>query len=171
MILGAGGAAVAAGATGVLAVMAPSRHPVPDRQDTAPDFSVVSVDGRTHYRLADFAGTVLLLNFWATWCAPCRLEMPWLARTYARYRSRGLAILGVNMDDGDLPAVASFAREMGAAYPIARGNAAIVASYGGVRFLPESFLIGQRGQLLRRAFGMPSTHDLEAAMVTALSRS
>jgi thiol-disulfide isomerase/thioredoxin len=170
MLLGAGGAAIAAGIAGVFAIKRTSRRPVRNRDEAAPDFSVSGIDGPAHYRLADFAGKVLLLNFWATWCAPCRVEMPWLARTYARYHPQGLTILGVNMDDGDMPAAERFARQMGVTYPIARNNDAAIAAYGGVRFLPQSFLVGQHGELLQRTFGMPSTGELEAAIMSALAR-
>jgi cytochrome c biogenesis protein CcmG/thiol:disulfide interchange protein DsbE len=131
---------------------------------------VDAIGSGSRYQLADFAGGILLLNFWATWCAPCRIEMPWLAGTYVRHREQGLTILGVNMDDGDMPAVGRFAREMGVTYPIARNNDAIVSAYGGVRFLPQSYLIGKRGEILQRIFGMPSTSDLETAIIGALSR-
>jgi peroxiredoxin len=167
MFLGAGGAAIAAG---VFAIKGASRRPVRNKDEAAPDFSVPGIDGQAHYRLADFTGKVLLLNFWATWCAPCRVEMPWLARTYARYHPQGLTVLGVNMDDGDMPAVERFARQMGVTYPIARNNDAAIAAYGGVRFLPQSFLVGQHGELLQRTFGMPSTGELEAAIIGALAR-
>jgi len=137
----------------------------------APNFSVLALDGMSHYRLDDFAGKVLLLNFWATWCTPCRVEMPWLARTYARYRPQGLNILGVNMDDGDAPGVQRFVHEMGVTYPIARNNDAIVSAYGGVRFLPQSLLIGRQGEILRRSLGMPPMGEFEMAIASALSRS
>jgi thiol-disulfide isomerase/thioredoxin len=167
-LLGSGAAVFAGGAIAV-AVERSGSGPVQNTRDRAPDFAIDSLDGGRRFRLSDFAGGVLLLNFWATWCGPCRVEMPWLARTYTHYRPRGFTILGVNMDDGDMPAVGRFAHEMGVTYPIARNNDAIVSAYGGVRFLPQSFLIGRRGDILQRIFGMPSTGALEAAMVGALS--
>jgi thiol-disulfide isomerase/thioredoxin len=167
-----GGAATAVAATGVgVVVRISEQHPAQQSKDMAPNFSVEAIGGSGHYQLADFAGGLLFLNFWATWCGPCRVEMPWLAQTFDRYRSRGLTILGVNMDDGDMPNVERFAREMGVTYPIARNNDAIVAAYGGVRFLPQSFLIGRRGVILQRIFGMPAaTRDVETEIVRALSK-
>lgn len=165
---GAGAILVAGGAP--VAFRLSEKHPHRNPRELAPDFSVEAIGAGRHYRLDDFADGVLLLNFWATWCGPCRVEMPWLAQTYARYRSRGLTILGVNMDDDDMPNVERFAREMGVTYPIARNNDAIVAAYGGVRFLPQSYLIGRRGEILQRIFGIPaSTRDLEAEIKAALS--
>jgi len=167
LIGSAGAALLAVGAA--VAIKRSERRSAQNSRDMAPDFSVEAIGGGRHYQLKDFAGGVLLLNFWATWCAPCRIEMPWLAGTYTRHRSQGLTILGVNMDDGDMPAVERFAREMDVTYPIARNNDAIVSAYGGVRFLPQSYLIGQDGEVLQRIFGMPSTRALETAIMGALS--
>lgn len=164
------GAALAAGGAAV-AIESFEKHPAQNSGEMAPNFSVEALGSGRQYRLTDFAGGVLLLNFWATWCGPCRVEMPWLAATYTRHRSQGLTILGVNMDDGDMPAVERFAREMGVTYPIARNNDAIVSAYGGVRFLPQSYLIGQSGEILQRIFGMPaSTRDLETEIIAALPK-
>jgi len=161
--------AVTAGA-GIAVELSEKRTPRKSA-DMAPNFSVEAIGASRHYQLTDFAGGLLLLNFWATWCGPCRVEMPWLARTYRKYRSQGLTILGVNMDDDGMRAVELFAHEMGVTYPIARNNDGIVAAYGGVRFLPQSYLIGQQGEILQRIFGMPaSTHDVEAGIIAALSR-
>jgi thiol-disulfide isomerase/thioredoxin len=167
--VGTAGAAVIAGGAAV-AIRLSENLPAKSSKDLAPDFSVEALGSGRRYRLADFAGGVLLLNFWATWCGPCRVEMPWLAHAYSRYRSQGLAILGVNMDDGDMAAVERFARAMDVTYPIARNNDAIVSAYGGVRFLPQSYLIGQNGEIVQRIFGMPSTRDLETEIIGALSR-
>ena len=169
-LFAAAGVASVAGGGVTLALAASSGRSTPRHAlEHAPDFSVTEIDGSSHQQLADFAGQVLLLNFWATWCAPCRVEMPWLVRAYERHRREGLSILGVNMDDGDMPNVQRFAHEMGVTYPIARSNDAIVAAYGGVRFLPQSVLIGRQGQILQRSFGMPSTKEFETAIVSALS--
>lgn len=168
LIQGAGAAVLVGGAA--VAVKRFEKRPAKNAEDIAPNFLVKGLGSAMHYQLADFANGVLLLNFWASWCAPCRVEMPWLVRTYDRYRSKGLTVLGINMDDADnLPAALRFAREMGVTYPIARNNDAIVSAYGGVRFLPQSYLIGRRGEVVERVFGMPSTSELEAAMVKALS--
>jgi thiol-disulfide isomerase/thioredoxin len=169
VFVGGGTAAAVAAGAGIAVKLSENRAPRKSA-DMAPNFSVEAIGGSRHYQLTDFAGGLLLLNFWATWCGPCRVEMPWLSRTYSRYRSRGLTILGVNMDDGDMPAVERFAREMGVTYPIARNNDAIVSAYGGLRFLPESFLIGKRGEIVQRIFGMPaSTRDVEAEIISGLS--
>jgi thiol-disulfide isomerase/thioredoxin len=167
--VGTAGAALIAGGAAV-AIRLSERHPAQNSEEMAPNFSVEGLGSERRYQLADFAGGVLLLNFWATWCAPCRIEMPWLAGIYLRHHPQGLTILGVNMDDGDMAAVERFAHEMGVTYPIARNNDAIVTSYGGVRFLPQSYLIGPRGEIVQRVLGMPSTGDLETAIIGALSK-
>ena len=167
--VGSAGAALVTGGV-AFAIEQHEGHRGQKPKDMAPDFSVEALGNGRHYQLADFAGRVLLLNFWATWCGPCRIEMPWLAGIYLRHHPKGLTILGVNMDDGDMAAVERFAHEMGVTYPIARNNDAIVSAYGGVRFLPQSYLIGPGGEIMQRIFGMPSTRDLETEIVGALSR-
>jgi cytochrome c biogenesis protein CcmG/thiol:disulfide interchange protein DsbE len=164
----AGAGAFVATGTFIATRSAPSARVFDQR---APDF-VVSLLGRGGgARLSDYRGNVLLLNFWATWCAPCRVEMPWLVRTSQHYGSAGLSVLGVNMDDGDMPNVERFAQTLGVTYPIAQSNDAIVGAYGGVRFLPQSVLIGRQSQIVQRSLGMPSINAFEAAIIRALSQT
>src|SRR5262245_27852736 len=91
-------------------------------QRIAPDFELKTLAGRK-VKLSDFRGKVVVLNFWATYCGPCRVEMPWLVDLYKQYRSRGLEVVGVSMDDeGAQKQVADFVREIGVPYPILLGN-------------------------------------------------
>src|ERR1700692_1154101 len=78
----------------------------------APDFSLQSLDG-TSMRLSDFRGKAVLLNFWATWCGPCKIEMPWFIELQKQYQAQGLQIVGVAMDDSSKEDIAKFAQEMG----------------------------------------------------------
>src|SRR5581483_1377418 len=87
----------------------------------APDFELVSLDGRK-VKLSDFRGKAVVLNFWATWCAPCKIEMPWFVDLQNHYASDGLTILGVAMDDTDPQKIAQFASEMGVNYPVLLGT-------------------------------------------------
>src|SRR5438105_1885112 len=128
--------------------------------EPAPDFELKSLDGRT-VRLSDFRGKVVVLNFWATWCAPCRVETPWLVDLYRQYKEQGLEVVGISMDDGEQEHVAEFAKELGINYTVLLGNHAVGDAYGGLRFLPQTFFIDRNGKIIKRSFGIKSKCDLE----------
>lgn len=134
---------------------------------SAPNFQLPALDGR-RLRLSDFRGRVVLVNFWATWCAPCRIEMPWLTEFDARYRGRGLTVLGISVDDGGRGRVERFVRERNVGYPILLNDADVEARYGGVRFLPQTFFVGRDGRILRRVYGIRTRADFEADIRSAL---
>jgi peroxiredoxin len=118
----------------------------------APDFSATALDGRS-VSLSSLRGSVVLVDFWATWCQPCLDELPALKRTYRRYRSRGFEILGVSVDD-DRDAVREFVEAHGVTWPtVARGEGMLdpLARQYGVRAIPTSFLVGADGRILARS--------------------
>ncbi len=119
-------------------------------------------------RLSDYRGRVVLVNFWATWCGPCRVEMPWLAQFYGRYRSRGLEILGVSVDDGDPERIARFVHDRNLNYTILLKDNAVSAAYGGVRQLPQTFFVDRDGRIIRRTYGIRTKDDLDADIRSAL---
>lgn len=127
---------------------------------SAPNFELKALNGGT-VKLSDFRGRVLVLNFWATYCAPCRVEMPWLIDFYQRYKAQGLEIVGVSMDDVDQKQVNAFAKEMNVNYTILLGNHSVGAAYGGVRFLPQTFLIDRDGQIVTNLIGIKTKRDFE----------
>ena len=127
----------------------------------APGFTLQSLDGRT-VRLSDFHGKAVVLNFWATWCAPCRVEMPWLVELSRRYRAQGVEVVGVSMDDpGQEQEVAKFTRERGVDYTILLGNDAVGDAYGGARFLPQTFFLDRDGRIVKQAVGVTTRGELE----------
>ncbi|HXY15563.1 MAG TPA: TlpA disulfide reductase family protein [Terriglobales bacterium] len=128
--------------------------------DVAPDFTLQSLEGKT-VRLSDYRGKAVLLNFWATWCAPCKIEMPWFVELQKQYGSEGLQIVGVAMDDASPKDIAAFAREMGVNYPVLIGKEAVGDAYGGVQFLPESFYIDRNGKVVDKAFGLKGRGEIE----------
>jgi thiol-disulfide isomerase/thioredoxin len=87
----------------------------------APEFALTSLDGKT-VRLAEYRGRAVLLNFWATWCTPCRIEMPWFVEFQKQYGPQGLVVIGVAMDDASTEAISRFARGMKVNYLILQGN-------------------------------------------------
>jgi len=131
------------------------------KANIAPGFALRSLDGRT-VKLSDFRGKAVLLNFWATWCAPCRIEMPWLVEFYKQYQSQGLEIVGVSMDDaGQETAVAEFIKEHNVNYPILIGNNDVADLYGGLRFLPQTLFIDREGNIVKTMYGIKSKEDFE----------
>jgi len=140
---------------------------------SAHDFALQSIDGKTVH-LSDFRGKAVLLNFWATWCEPCKIETPWLVELQKQYGSQGLQIVGVDMqDDASLEEVSSFAKDMGIGYPILVGKPseqdAIADAYGGIPFLPETFLIGRDGKIVGKILGLKSKSDIEDEIKMALA--
>jgi|SRR5689334_18540615 peroxiredoxin len=161
------------GALLLISVTTPSRHAVSPglrasavktgflAGDHAPDFDLHSLAGRT-MKLSDFRGHPVILNFWATWCAPCRVETPWLVELDRRYRAKGVQILGVSLDDvGSEQAVATFNKEQGIQYAVLLGNSSVADAYGGVRFMPQSFFIDREGAIKKTTVGMTDKEELE----------
>jgi peroxiredoxin len=129
--------------------------------DLAPDFNLRSLDGGM-MRLSELRGHPVLLNFWATWCAPCRVEMPWLVAFHQQYRAQGVQIIGVSLDDADSEhQVAIFAKDKGVKYPVLLGDSTVANAYGGVRFMPQSFFIDRDGRIKKTTIGLTSKEDLE----------
>src|SRR5579872_6248871 len=121
----------------------------------APDFALQTLDGKT-MKLSDLRGKAVLLNFWATWCGPCKIEMPWFVELQKQYGPQGFQIIGVAMDDATTEEIAKFAKEMGVNYPILLGKEAVGESYGGVNVLPTTFFLDRDGKVTAREFGLQS---------------
>ena len=117
----------------------------------APAFSLTELSGR-RLNLADYKGKVVLLDFWATWCGPCRIEIPGLVKLQNRYRDQGLAVIGISMDDGPEP-VREFYREYSMNYPVVMGDSKIGELFGGIFGLPTTFLIGRDGRIYAKHVG------------------
>ena len=135
----------------------------------APDFSLASVDGKATLKLSDFKGKAFLLNFWATWCEPCKIEMPWFVELQKQYGPQGLQVLGVAMDDTDPKDISEFAHKMGVNYPIAVGKEAVGDQYGGIPYLPSTFYIDRDGKVVDRVYGLVSRSEIEDDIKKALS--
>jgi peroxiredoxin len=134
----------------------------------APDFTLVSLDGK-NMSLSDLRGKAVLLNFWATWCAPCKIEMPWFVELQSEYGSQGLQIVGVAMDDSSTEDIAKFAKDMGVNYPVLIGKEAVGEAYGGVPALPESFFIGRDGKIVDKIIGLKGKAEIEDSIKKALN--
>lgn len=126
----------------------------------APDFALQSLDGKT-IRLSDYRGKPVVLNFWATWCGPCKIEMPWFVDLQKQYGPAGVQFLGVAMDDASTKDIAEFAQSMNVNYPILIGKEAVGDAYGGVQFLPETFYVDRNGKIVDKAFGLKGRGEIE----------
>lgn len=126
----------------------------------APDFELLDLNGKT-VKLSELRGKAVLLNFWATWCSPCKTEMPWFVDLQQRYGSEGLQVVGVAMDDAGKDEIAKFAKEMNVNYTILLGKNAVAEAYGGVEFLPTTFYIDRQGKVQERVFGIAGRREIE----------
>ena len=136
----------------------------------APDFTLPDLE-RGKVSLKDFRGKLLMLNFWASWCVPCREEMPAMERLYQRYKDRGFVILGVNIKDDKKSAI-SFVRELKITFPIGFDPNGEVGLLYGAWGLPATYLIDTKGIALARAWGpadwfSPGARELIEALLDA----
>jgi peroxiredoxin len=141
----------------------------PSRQKMADDFTVTMADGSS-FRLSEHRGKTVLLNFWATWCPPCREEMPALERLYRQHKDHGLVLVAVSIDT-DTKVVPPYVKASKLTFPIGLDPKADVANKYGVRALPSSFVIDRQGTMAGLALG-PRVWDNAAshALVEALTR-
>jgi cytochrome c biogenesis protein CcmG/thiol:disulfide interchange protein DsbE len=127
----------------------------------APAFSVRSLDGKT-LKLNDFKGRPVLIDFWATWCQPCRASMTHLETVQKRYESRGLVVLGLSVDE-DAPAdVKRYAQKLGVSFRLAMADEKVLDLYGPVRSIPTTFFINRQGEVVRRVVGYIDGETLES---------
>lgn len=126
----------------------------------APDFTLKTLDGKT-VSLSDYRGKAVLVNFWATWCGPCNIEMPWLVDLHKKYAAQGFEILGVSMDDVDPKDIAKFAQDKKVDYPILLGQDSVGDAYGGIPFLPGNFYIDRSGKIVEKGFGLIGKPEIE----------
>ena len=135
----------------------------------APDFELPALNGKK-LRLSDLRGKAVLLNFWATYCGPCKIEMPWFVELQKQYGPEGFQIIGVAMDDASTEDIAKFAKDMGVNYPILIGQESVGQSYGGVGVLPTTFFLDRDGKLIAREFGLQSRSVFVDHIKKALSQ-
>ena len=137
----------------------PTTHHLPHPY-LAPEFELHDLKGN-QVHLSDFRGKAVVLNFWATWCAPCRRELPWFIEFQKEYGPRGLQIIGVSMDDGGRNAIAPFVRRTGIDYVVLLGDSRVSALYGGVAILPTTYYISPRGNVIAFVNGVVSKTEVE----------
>jgi thiol-disulfide isomerase/thioredoxin len=119
---------------------------------TAPAFTLVDLNGRK-VSLADYKGHPVFVNFWATWCEPCKLEMPWLEDFSEKYKDQGLVVLGISTDDGGKDLVARTAKKLGVTYPILLKDDKVEDAYD-IEYQPESFYVDKKGTVVLATAGI-----------------
>jgi cytochrome c biogenesis protein CcmG/thiol:disulfide interchange protein DsbE len=143
---------------------------VPAAGSQAPDFElkVVGSDGKT-LQLSSLKGKAVIVSFWATWCEPCKVEMPWLVELQKKYAEQGLQVVGISMDDAEEKEVIDFARKMGVNYPVLRGTEKVADLYGGVDALPMTFWLDRSGKVVDSRVGLESESQIEDSIKKSLA--
>jgi peroxiredoxin len=143
----------------------------------APNFTLADLNGKK-VSLASYRGHPMVVDFWATWCGPCKVEIPWFEKLHDQYASQGLEILGVSSDDLDKddPAklftekrdIADFAQKMHMNYPVLIDADSIANSYGGLDALPTTFFIDRNGKIVASTIGLAPRDVIEADIQKAI---
>lgn len=142
----------------------------------APDFTLQDLDGKD-VSLSQYKGKAVLINFWATWCDPCRIEIPWLIEMQQKYGDKGFTVLGVAMDEEGKSEVAPFVakerfdvngQKLPMSYPVLLGNDAMADKFGGLLGYPTSILISRDGKLIKRITGLISYEEISKAIESQL---
>jgi cytochrome c biogenesis protein CcmG/thiol:disulfide interchange protein DsbE len=142
----------------------------PELRQIAPDFTLRDAEGR-QVSLSDYRGKIVLLNFWATWCGPCRIEIPWFIDFERQFKDRGFAVLGVSMDEGGWDAVRPYIARMRVNYRVLVGDSMVSDLYGGVESLPTSFMIDRDGRVARVHIGLVSRSEYQNDINALLDQS
>jgi len=146
-----------------LLFLTPFDQQKPEVGEPAPAFSLSDLSGGM-VRFSDFQGKVVLLNFWASWCPPCRDELPGFQKVYLAYHDKGFAIIAVAIDD----ITPSMVKELGLPFPVVIANERAIRDYGNISSIPVSFLIGKDGRVLRKVKGEYAETDLRSDVERAL---
>jgi cytochrome c biogenesis protein CcmG/thiol:disulfide interchange protein DsbE len=147
----------------------------------APDFTLTTLGGK-QVKLSDYRGKAVLLNFWATWCAPCKIETPWLVELRNKYAGQGFEILGIDAEGDDLKpddkagwaknksAIAKFVQQEKMPYPVLINGDSLSTPYGGLDELPTSFFVNRKGTVVAAQLGLTSEQDIESNIKKALTQ-
>jgi len=139
----------------------------------APNFTLQDANG-TAVHLSDYKGKVVLLNFWATWCGPCKIEIPWFTEFEKRYKDRGFAVLGISMDDEGWPTVKPYLEAHNVNYRVMVGDDHVTGLFGGVEALPTTLMIDRDGRIASVHLGLVGrgeyTAEIESLLATDARR-
>lgn len=137
----------------------------------APDFELTSVDGK-QVKLSDFKNKIVILDFWATWCGPCRESIPDLVDLRKKYKDKGLEIIGISLDDENtVENVKPFINNYGINYTIVHGNSKVVQDYGNITGIPTMFIIDQKGNIVTSHMGLVPKKIIEDEITKLINKS
>ncbi len=126
----------------------------------APEFALKDAGGRS-VQLSDYRGKIVLLNFWATWCGPCKVEIPWFMEFEQKYKDKGFAVLGVSMDEDGWDSVRPFVEDLRVNYRVLMGNSTVAGLYGGLDSLPTTFMVDKEGRIASVHVGLVGKDEYE----------
>jgi cytochrome c biogenesis protein CcmG/thiol:disulfide interchange protein DsbE len=160
--------AIVAATLGLVVCCSPTRPSRPVVKDDsqrkhAPDFALKDANGKLVH-LADYRGKVVLLDFWATWCGPCVIEIPWFTEFQRKYKDRGFEVLGVSMDDDGWKVINPFVAKRKINYRVVLGDDKTGDQYGGLEALPTTFVIDRNGRIASVHVGLAGKKDFEDAI-------
>ena len=135
----------------------------PALNEMAPEFSLKDLSGK-NVRLSDYKGKVVLVNFWASWCPPCKMEIPGIQKVYTAYKDKGFTVIGIATDDVS----PSFIKSMGMSYPVVLADNEVISDYGNISGIPASFLVGKDGRIIKKVMGMYFESSLKSDLENAL---
>jgi peroxiredoxin len=136
-------------------------------QDKAPNFSLKTSDGKT-IELAKLQGKVVVVNFWATWCGPCKKEIPGFLEVYEKLKSKGLEIVGISLDREGWTVVKPYVDRTRITYPVVVDNGKLAEAYGGIDAIPTTFIVDRKGKIIGKHVGYMSKADFEKLVSAAL---
>ena len=163
LLLTLAGVAAAADQPTVRAVLQPAGE-----RKAAPEFALKDGSGKT-VSLEKYRGKVVLLDFWATWCHGCKLEIPWFSEFERKYSAKGLSVVGVSLDDEGWKVVKPFIEQKKINYPVVLGDDKIATLYGGFQSLPTTLVIDKSGRIVSARVGLVKKSDYENEIITLLN--
>lgn len=140
------------------------------RRKPAPDFVLKDLNGNTA-KLSDYRGKIVLLNFWATWCGPCKIEIPWFIEFEQSFKDRNFAVLGISMDDDGWESVKPYVEQRKINYRVMIGTEEISQQYGGVDSLPTTFILDRDGRIAAVHIGLVGKGEYQNEILNLLDAS
>ena len=159
------GGAIALGVVGlvILAVVLSRRSSnisLAPGSTAAPGWELKDTDGKP-VKLSEFKGKVVILDFWATWCGPCRMEIPGFVELQKQYGDRGVVVIGISLDEGGPQGVKTFMKQFNINYPIVMGDEKVTRDYGGIEGIPTTFILDRQGRIVARHTGYREKQQFE----------